>query len=124
MNLDKANMMFKDLVNYYCGTEIKTVFNNRLQRALGRAKGRRNRMTGQTEMYAIELNTKFVKVNHEIHVLDTILHEIAHVLTPGCKHNPTWHRKAKELGCDLSKGRFAAQVIRHNETDYLLNNWR
>ena len=30
---------------------------------------------------------------------DTLLHEIAHALTPGQKHNEVWKAKAKQLGC-------------------------
>lgn len=32
-------------------------------------------------------------------VQDTILHEIAHALTPGHGHNRVWKRKALEIGC-------------------------
>lgn len=33
-------------------------------------------------------------------VTDTILHEIAHALTPGHKHDWVWKMKAKEIGAD------------------------
>lgn len=33
-------------------------------------------------------------------VLDTILHEIAHALTPGHHHDNVWRMKAIELGCN------------------------
>ncbi|MBC7866235.1 MAG: SprT-like domain-containing protein [Gloeobacteraceae cyanobacterium ES-bin-316] len=32
--------------------------------------------------------------------IDTILHEIAHALTPGHHHNKVWRAKAIEIGCD------------------------
>jgi hypothetical protein len=32
-------------------------------------------------------------------ICDTILHEIAHALTPGAGHGNAWVKKAKELGC-------------------------
>jgi len=33
-------------------------------------------------------------------IKNTILHEIAHALTPGQKHNDTWKQKAIQIGCD------------------------
>lgn len=33
-------------------------------------------------------------------MLDTILHEIAHALTPGHKHDEIWKAKAIEIGCN------------------------
>jgi hypothetical protein len=32
-------------------------------------------------------------------VKNTILHEIAHALTPGHKHGPVWRMKCREIGC-------------------------
>jgi predicted SprT family Zn-dependent metalloprotease len=36
----------------------------------------------------------------EAEVRDTILHEIAHALTPGHHHDSVWKAKAIEIGCD------------------------
>lgn len=36
----------------------------------------------------------------EAQVLDTLLHEIAHVLTPGCGHNKKWIQQAQKIGCN------------------------
>jgi hypothetical protein len=33
-------------------------------------------------------------------LVNTILHEIAHALCPGDKHNKIWQQKAIEIGCD------------------------
>ncbi len=48
--------------------------------------------------------TIFISKHHmlnskENEVLDTIIHEIAHALTPGHKHDAVWKSKAIELGC-------------------------
>lgn len=32
------------------------------------------------------------------HIVDTLLHEVAHVLAPHCKHGPEWKKVAKWLG--------------------------
>jgi hypothetical protein len=36
----------------------------------------------------------------ETHVLNILLHEIAHVLQPGEKHGPKWIQQARAIGCD------------------------
>lgn len=37
------------------------------------------------------------------HVKDTILHEIAHALTPGHKHDGVWTKKALDIGCSAAR---------------------
>lgn len=45
--------------------------------------------------------SRFVTTHHsDEQVRDTILHEIAHGLTPGHKHDRVWQRKAIEIGAD------------------------
>ena len=34
---------------------------------------------------------------------DTVLHEIAHVLTPGDHHGPKWRSVAREIGCTAKR---------------------
>jgi predicted SprT family Zn-dependent metalloprotease len=48
----------------------------------------------------ISLSKHLVLLNSEYKVMDTILHEIAHALTPGHGHNDVWRRKAIEIGCN------------------------
>lgn len=46
---------------------------------------------------------------------DTILHEIAHALTPGAHHGPEWKRQARALGCSASRthdGEVATEQMR------------
>ena len=38
-------------------------------------------------------------LNDEKEVTNTILHEIAHALTPGHHHDRVWKAKAREIGC-------------------------
>ena len=67
-------------------------FNNRLTRALGRCLFSKN---------TIELQTRFVKENPEVVVLDTIRHEIAHALA-GHKagHGYEWKMWAIKVGAN------------------------
>jgi predicted SprT family Zn-dependent metalloprotease len=48
----------------------------------------------------IELSAKLVPYAEEAEVRDTILHEIAHALTPGHHHDKVWSAKAREIGAD------------------------
>lgn len=46
----------------------------------------------------ISLSRHYVRLNSEELVTDTILHEIAHALTPGAKHGPEWKSMCAEIG--------------------------
>lgn len=46
----------------------------------------------------IGLSRPFILANEESEVRDTILHEIAHALTPGADHGLAWRLKAQEIG--------------------------
>lgn len=60
------------------------------------------RMLGRCIHYrkVIQLSYTLVKIVSDDKVKDTILHEIAHALTPGEGHNKKWRAKALEIGCD------------------------
>ena len=47
----------------------------------------------------ITLSKYLTHLNDEKEVRNTILHEIAHALTPGHHHDWVWKAKAKEIGC-------------------------
>lgn len=47
----------------------------------------------------IVLNAWHLAIHPDPDVDDTILHEVAHALTPGQGHNEVWKEKAKQLGC-------------------------
>jgi predicted SprT family Zn-dependent metalloprotease len=48
----------------------------------------------------ISLSKHLVSLNDLENVKNTILHEIAHALTPGHGHDRVWQRKAIEIGCN------------------------
>jgi len=45
------------------------------------------------------VNEDFLNVLTRAEFRDTVLHEIAHALTPDAGHGPVWVAKAKEIGC-------------------------
>src|SRR5215203_5268795 len=47
----------------------------------------------------IMLNAFHIDIHPRAEVIDTIYHEVAHVLCPGQGHNEVWATKARELGC-------------------------
>jgi superfamily II DNA or RNA helicase len=48
----------------------------------------------------IILNAHHIDIHPTPDVKNTILHEVAHALTPGHAHNDVWVAKAREIGCD------------------------
>jgi len=48
----------------------------------------------------ISLSSQLTELNPEEKVRQTILHEIAHALTPGCAHNEIWRRVCLAIGGD------------------------
>ena len=51
----------------------------------------------------IKLSVEITQIHSDEEVRDTILHEIAHGLTPGHHHDYVWQRKATEIGCSGSR---------------------
>ena len=60
---------------------------------------RRSLGTCNYTLRTIFLSKVLVPVTTLEEVRNTILHEIAHALTPGQHHNHVWRRKAIEIGC-------------------------
>jgi hypothetical protein len=56
--------------------------------------------TNSTNGGIIMLSSFITSIHNEDEVKDTILHEIAHGLTPGHNHDSVWRRKALEIGCN------------------------
>ncbi len=66
----------------------------------------------------ITLSKVLTLLNDESHVKNTILHEIAHALCPGQKHNHVWRSKAIEIGCDGHRC-YSSKVVETPEARYI-----
>jgi predicted SprT family Zn-dependent metalloprotease len=58
----------------------------------------------------ISLSLTLTTLNPEPVVRDTILHEIAHALTPGARHGSAWRAKAAAIGAQPRASVHAAEI--------------
>jgi predicted SprT family Zn-dependent metalloprotease len=66
----------------------------------------------------ITLSKHLTELNDEYRVKNTILHEIAHALTPGHHHDWVWKAKAIEIGCDGNRC-YSGKVVSTPESKYI-----
>lgn len=104
MELKQAETLAKALMAEHMAhlSGWRIVFNARLRRALGRCHYAKKH---------IELCPKYVACNAEPQVRDTILHEIAHALTPGHSHDKVWSDMAKRIGADGTRFAGSDKII-------------
>jgi predicted SprT family Zn-dependent metalloprotease len=89
MNLQQAERIARHLMSEYNLNDWNFSFNNRFTSCLGRCSYRRK---------LIELGTKYVELNSEDQVVNTILHEICHALLPNAGHNKYWKELFIKMG--------------------------
>ncbi len=91
MELKRAETIAKDLIQYYCGSVIRFKFDKAMRR-FGCYSHRKQQIT---------ISERLAMLNREERVLNTILHEIAHALSPIQEnHGQQWKEKALSIGCD------------------------
>ena len=94
MNLNEAQSMAQEQINIWLeDTEWAFAWN------------RRKRAYGVCNHAKKEIQLSKLMTAHEdvAHVLDTILHEIAHALTPSHGHNAIWAAKCVEVGANPAR---------------------
>ena len=67
----------------------------------------------------ISLSKHLCRLNSESEIVDTLLHEIAHALTPGQGHGKLWQEKCAELGAEPRRCYSADQVKQPPPNYYL-----
>lgn len=102
MKIEDAINLAQDLGNHVLpyGTKVTYKVNKRLKRALGRTRHWGTIKNGVVEVlsHTIELNYNFVIHNDAVHVRHTILHELAHVMSPiNAGHGSVWKKCLKSL---------------------------
>lgn len=73
------------------------------KRALGRCFYAYDYSQAKYVASRIDLSKIWMTRIPEAQVKDTILHELAHALTPGAKHGPAWKAMARRLGANPSR---------------------
>ena len=66
----------------------------------------------------ITLSRHLTELNDEYKVRDTILHEIAHALTPGHGHDRVWRAKAISIGCNGNRC-YSSKTVTTPESKYI-----
>ncbi len=102
MELNKAKALCLELMTKH-GLTLATGWKFewiRSHNTAGRCANTYNRLLQKYTGGTISLSTFVTQHHDEAKVTDTILHEIAHALTPGHGHDYVWVRKAIEIGCN------------------------
>ena len=103
MNLQTCEQLYRDLaLKHRCDYEFKWMKRQ--------AKFARSGECNWSKRI-IRLQPTYVELNTVEEITNTILHEIAHALTPKHGHNYFWKRKAIEIGC-TGKRTYGKNVIR------------
>lgn len=79
--------------------------NKRLTSVMGRCVYPRDGSLGRIEM------STSILTSSEYHIRQTVIHEVAHALTPGKNHGPEWVKMARTLGYDGGRLFTDAQYI-------------
>jgi predicted SprT family Zn-dependent metalloprotease len=88
MDLDNAAMHVRNMMKLYNLEGWSFAFDN-AKRRCGQCSHKRKQIT---------LSRHYAALNGPAEVHDTILHEIAHALTPGAGHGPKWRAMARKIG--------------------------
>lgn len=91
MKLDEVMTLARTLMNEH-GLEHIPLTLSRARKALGAARFRNN------VPVELRLSKHYMAVLPEEQVRDTILHEIAHLLTPGDGHGRKWKAMCRKIG--------------------------
>jgi predicted SprT family Zn-dependent metalloprotease len=93
MDLMQARRLARSLMNEHGLREWRLMFDH-ARRRFGACHYAKRTIT---------LSRVLVPLNDEAQVRDTVLHEIAHALTPGDGHGARWKRKCLELGAEPAR---------------------
>ena len=87
-NKQKIEKIFKEITEEYGYTSWKLVWKF--------VSGYHGECSYKTR--TILINEAYLYTESLSVIKDTLLHELAHMLTPGCNHNSTWEKTCKDLG--------------------------
>ena len=108
MNLREATILAERLMQENGLTDYRFQFDN----------ARRRFGLCSTARKLISLSAPLVSLNEESQVKSTILHEIAHALTPGHHHDEVWRATAIRLG-DTGERCYSKDEVATPEPNYI-----
>lgn len=94
MDIKRAHKIATDLLNYYVSSY--TFGFDKAQRRFGYCVSRDNHAF-------LSFSKTLTELNSEEQFIDTVLHEIAHALTPKAHHGREWKHVAIAIGCNGSR---------------------
>ena len=97
MKITNAQRMVDELMAQHLDLELWSFRFDNAKRRFGQCRYRR--VGGVQCGGRITLSRALVELNDEAAVRDTILHEIAHALTPGAQHGRVWKQACITVGC-------------------------
>jgi predicted SprT family Zn-dependent metalloprotease len=101
MELDRAYRLARELMDWHGLQEWDLLFDYAVSR-FGQCSYSQKR---------IALSKALVELNCEAEVKDTVLHEIAHALTPNAGHGQEWKKVARSIGCSGERCYSISSVI-------------
>lgn len=101
LNLKRAKMIAETMIGYYLHNQYSFRFDN-AKRRFGRCR---------VDAKEISVSAPLTVLNSEERFINTVLHEIAHALTPLEGHTNIWREKALSIGCDGKRCYSANEVI-------------
>jgi hypothetical protein len=102
MDIKEAERMARTLMDQHGLSHVPFRW-SRGKTQMGKTSLLKNRITGECRVVSISLSYVFAGLQREDEVRDTILHEIAHALTPGHGHDVVWRAKCREIGAKPSR---------------------
>lgn len=100
MSIEEAREITERLIKENGLKRVKITFSNKMTKSAGKVIQRVYSKTDIIISQEIKLSIPFLKVREKENSKNTIIHEVAHLLTIRHGHDNVWRKKCIELGGD------------------------
>lgn len=100
LSIVETKVLAESILTKHNLSEWKIEFSNRMKNCLGKCVYKKK---------TIKISVDHIHNNPYESILDTILHEVAHALTPGARHGREWQAMCLKIGAKPS--RYAKAVV-------------